>query len=524
MPVLMKDVIVDWAKRRSIDSFDDLKLFHKESLVQRAIQKYMDPGELQGQAKLVYESLSKKKRSVEPSVRVLREAFFLLYEPHVIVTTADSLNGLLESNCLNYITNVQIDEASQLPEHVLIRLLKTFPHAGFGLVGDVKQLPPHCDNELDGLLKKYGIGNTMRRASQKRMFPQSVLRHVYRCHPVTTRLLSNMIYDGHLISAIEENERNEFMRMRPDIWPNREFPILVINQEQKGYRMGTSVANDAEKTHVLRIVKCLTREVNGYQLKPDDIGIISFYRAQTSVLTEAFRGSGVKCGTIDTFQGSEREVMIVCCTNEKPSDFMQLGNRVNVAMSRARQATILIGNAEGLQCAKYWSKIVKNARENGCYIGDISKFGQNCGPDGNGGGDGSEVGDGPEEAGNRNRRHRGGRRDRDRKQNEDQQRKGVEEEEKPKTATQKRRERRQRAKKRENEQKAMINQAPVAKEAPKKSRPNQKQRQVLRQKEGKDKTGGASYANVVARAGRPIVIEMSPIIDGLLNMRIKSRK
>ncbi|PIC32632.1 hypothetical protein B9Z55_012888 [Caenorhabditis nigoni] len=306
-----------------------------------------------------------------------REAFEILlkfHKPNVIVITADTLQSMM--NCSVYFNDVvmiQIDEACQLPECTLISLLRLFPDANYGLIGDIKQLPPFCEDELKGKLKEYGIGNTMERAIEEKMFPEAILRYVYRCHPKITELLSELFYDGNLISGVEENQRNEFMRRRPDFWPNPHYPIIVVHNRDKAYKIGTSCGNRTEKMLAKQIVEDLLKEKDGYQLKPSDIGVISFYAGQTSVLSDSFRGTGVKCGTVDAFQGSEREVIILCCTNERISEFMQLSNRLNVAMSRARQATIIIGNSIGLSEAKYWKDIIKKAEENGGVV-DTSKY------------------------------------------------------------------------------------------------------------------------------------------------------
>lgn len=383
MPVLMKELFVAWATGTldNLREYQPLTSDMKKAIVRKVVQKGLGPEKLVGEAKRLYENLSKNEKTSAPSSRILRTVFFTLYQPDIIVTTADSLNSLILGNNLNNIANLQIDEASQLPECTLIYLLQTFLHAGFGLVGDIKQLPPHCEKELVGRLKDYGIGNTLERALNNAMFPQSALRYVYRCHPIITNFLSELFYQSRLISGVEENDRNEFMRMRSDVWPNREFPILVLNHEKPGHRMGTSVANKSEMLHVIRIVRTLTRKINGYKLSECDIGVMSFYRAQTSLFIEAFRGTDVKCGTVDAFQGTEREVMIVCCTNSKPSVFMNSSNRFNVAMSRARQANIIIGNVEELRKAIYWDEIVKKASENGCLVDEIENFGDSNNPD-----------------------------------------------------------------------------------------------------------------------------------------------
>ncbi|CAL2039578.1 unnamed protein product [Caenorhabditis brenneri] len=293
--------------------------------------------------------------------------------PNVIVVTADTLQSVSRNSkeFLN-VTTIQIDEACQLPECTLISLLVQFPNANYGLIGDIQQLPPYCEDDLKGKLKEYGIGNTMERAIQQGMFPEAILRYVYRCHPKTTDLLSELFYDGKLISGIQEEQRNEFMRNRPDIWPNPEYPLICVDNKDKGYKVGTSCVNKTEKLLVKQIVRSLMEKKNGYKLHESDIGVISFYAAQTAILVDSFRGTQVKCGTVDAFQGSEREVIVLCCTNEKISEFMQLSNRLNVAMSRARQATIVIGNLKGLSEAKYWRTILESAEKNGCVV-DTSK-------------------------------------------------------------------------------------------------------------------------------------------------------
>lgn len=368
MPVMMKKIFKEWALGKYQIEGGRLNMKHGHNILNFLFnEKCVEPHELQGHARICYGSL---KRCKNPNKFLLDEAFFVLYSPQVIMTTADSLHTLLSYNILpkHSISTIQIDEASQLPEHTFIGLLARFPNANYGLIGDIKQLPPFCETGLEGKLKDYGIGNTMERAVAGNLFPQAMLREVYRCHPKTTRLLGELFYDGKLEPGVLEKDRDSFMFGRPDFWPNPQSPFLVVNNPEKGKKMGTSCGNSHEKHLVMDLLKVLTTDYKGYQLHESDIGIISFYKAQTSVLTDALRGRGVKCGTVDSFQGSEKEVIILCCTNETITDFMQDGNRLNVAMSRAKQATIIIGNLTGLKEAKYWKSIVNEAVKYGCVV------------------------------------------------------------------------------------------------------------------------------------------------------------
>ncbi|EGT38243.1 hypothetical protein CAEBREN_01103 [Caenorhabditis brenneri] len=362
MPYIMNRIFCEWGSGR-IDENDRrlkrLQKCHFNHMLAYILKNHLlEPHELGGGGRKTYDRLGEFKT---PFSLIITEAFFLLYQPDLIMTTADSSKNLL--GVLKEVCTVQIDEASQLPEYTLLGLLKTFNRANFGLIGDIHQLPPYCEETLSGKLKEFGIGNTMQRAITGKLFPTSTLRYVYRCHPKTTRMLSQLFYGGNLLSGVQENQRNQFMLRRSDFWVNPDFPFMIVNNDGASYKMGTSVGNDSEKEFIGKMITNLLHHPK-YPIKPRDIGVISFYAAQTSVLTELLRGTGVKCGTVDAFQGTEREIIIVCCTNEYVSEFMQLPNRLNVAMSRAKQATIIIGNVEGMRKADYWRDILQMVVEN----------------------------------------------------------------------------------------------------------------------------------------------------------------
>ncbi|EFO95634.1 hypothetical protein CRE_02780 [Caenorhabditis remanei] len=157
----------------------------------------------------------------------------------------------------------------------------------------------------------------MERAVKESMFPQVILKCVYRCHPVITSLLGELFYNSEIISGISAEQRSEFMKNRPHFWPNPNFPIMVVDNKAPAQAMGTSFANSTERVVVKQIIDFLTdTERKKFVISPADVGVISYYSAQTSLLTDALRDVGVKCGTVDSFQGSEREIIVLCCTND----------------------------------------------------------------------------------------------------------------------------------------------------------------------------------------------------------------
>lgn len=52
----------------------------------------------------------------------------------------------------------------------------------------------------------------------------------------------------------------------------------------------------------------------------------------------------VAVNTVDSFQGSENDIVIISCVRDSSNSFLQNRNRLNVALTRAKQALYIIGN------------------------------------------------------------------------------------------------------------------------------------------------------------------------------------
>lgn len=73
-----------------------------------------------------------------------------------------------------------------------------------------------------------------------------------------------------------------------------------------------------------------------------------------------------KCETVDSFQGDEREVIIISTvrtgTNRR-LDFLNDSRRFNVAVSRAKFLVIVVGDRGILNCGSYWPEFLKQAEK-----------------------------------------------------------------------------------------------------------------------------------------------------------------
>lgn len=59
--------------------------------------------------------------------------------------------------------------------------------------------------------------------------------------------------------------------------------------------------------------------------------------------------SNVEVGTVDSFQGRERDIIVFSCTRTEGIGFMTNSERLNVALTRARHSLIIVGNFKSLQ-------------------------------------------------------------------------------------------------------------------------------------------------------------------------------
>src|SRR4029079_7328498 len=90
-------------------------------------------------------------------------------------------------------------------------------------------------------------------------------------------------------------------------------------------------------------------------LEVDDIIIVAPYNAQVDEIGRVVKeriGVDANVGTVDKFQGREGAVAIYSMTTSTPDDaprgmeFLYSGNRLNVAVSRARALAVVVANPD----------------------------------------------------------------------------------------------------------------------------------------------------------------------------------
>ncbi|QDX41262.1 AAA domain-containing protein [Salarchaeum sp. JOR-1] len=213
------------------------------------------------------------------------------------------------------------------------------------LAGDHKQLPPYSASEHDTdadahaslfefLLERYGDDLAV------------PLREQYRMHADIAAFPNGEFYDG----LLETTDREES-------WTIGDLPPLrgvdVTGPERRDVA-GNSYDNPAEADAVVEEVERL--RANG--LSSEGVGVIAAYTGQVRLLRQRLGDAGfsdVTVDTIDSFQGGEREAVVVSfvrSNDEHASGFLELPSegprRLNVALTRARKRLVLVGDWETL--------------------------------------------------------------------------------------------------------------------------------------------------------------------------------
>lgn len=176
-----------------------------------------------------------------------------------------------------------------------------------------------------------------------------------------------------LVAAPEvEAHRLEGLAVAPD--PERPGPFVFIDTAGRGWEEeraadDPSTRNPAQADRVASEVKRLLAR----GLPPADVAVISPYEAQARLLRERLaeaRGEGLEVGTVDGFQGREKEAVIVDLVrsnDEARLGFLEDLRRMNVALTRARRFLLVIGDTATFGAHPYYAALLRHAETSDAY-------------------------------------------------------------------------------------------------------------------------------------------------------------
>lgn len=315
-----------------------------EPLRERLIQGLLEPAE---------EARAKKEiRGAEEAARQRA-----LDRADVVLSTHGGIRGRVGKKPFDMTV---LDEASQAQEPLSWIPLLQSKKAVFA--GDPRQLPPtlHSMEAKDG-----GLGYTLMERLMA-LLPdslQTMLRKQYRMHRDIMTFSSEEFYDGLLVAddSVKGHRAVDLPGVKADALT--ENPVVFIDTKGLGWREsreagGSSLFNVKEAEMTLRVV----RRLEALGLKPDQIGVISGYAAQLRRLRQEAGESEVEMSTVDGFQGREVESLVISLVRSNDDGnvgFLKDPERLNVALTRARRALILIGDSSTLKEDPLYAKLLK---------------------------------------------------------------------------------------------------------------------------------------------------------------------
>lgn len=282
---------------------------------------------------------------------------------------------------------VIIDEVSKAtPPELLLPMLKG---QKIILVGDHHQLPPLLGNDTleETLQEMIAEDNGFEEKNElEKLLEESLFERLYKNLPAANKTMLAIQYRMHedIMETISpfyrlENEQlqcgiadsdseRDHLLESPGVKRDNHLMWLDLPNEPAYFeeRMngGKSLYNAAELKEIHALLVELNdaaeRAKRAGRMAPNElksIGVISFYGEQVKrlqrMLDQELRLPHlmVRTGTVDRFQGSERDIIVLSMVRNNQNKHGDIGfakdyRRLNVALSRAKELLVLVGSSE----------------------------------------------------------------------------------------------------------------------------------------------------------------------------------
>lgn len=236
------------------------------------------------------------------------------------------------------------------------------------LVGDHRQLSPHYEQSLlRHVSRKLGVDEAeVRKTDFERAFIANdgvTLDTQYRMVEPIGEIVSHCFYGGQLKSHRKEAAswyaELPYPMNKPVAWIDSGSGERAVYEEDTG---GGRVINRHELAVCMHLLRQIATSPTLEHLRasksekhPFPIGIIVMYSAQKRLLESVLSSSEwmaplrdlCDIATVDSYQGQERRVVILCLVRnnqERKQGFLVEPSRINVSLSRAQDRLVVIGS------------------------------------------------------------------------------------------------------------------------------------------------------------------------------------
>ncbi len=297
-------------------------------------------------------------------------------------------------------THSFLDEAGHMTEpEAMIPIGLTFIQSGqIVMAGDPKQLGPVLQSEA---AKSYGLQEsflerlTKRNPYRRNMWAfagnssgydpalVTMLRKNYRSHKSIIEIPSQLFYHSELEAVSEKAVTEKFLGVK--FLPNHQVPIVFHGVRGPECQDDDSPSwyNAGEAFLVVQYLKQL------YELdvsvSAESVGIIAPYRKQVEKIRDLIDSldlERVKVGSVEEFQGREKEVILVSTVRSASAaatpgpgprlGFMNCEKRFNVAVTRAKSLLVVVGDPDVLSSEPCWQSFLRYCIDNRACKGCVN--------------------------------------------------------------------------------------------------------------------------------------------------------
>ncbi|MBK9149480.1 MAG: AAA family ATPase [Saprospiraceae bacterium] len=314
----------------------------------------------------------------------------LIGSRRIFVSTVSSISNRTDIFLSKSFGTIIVDEASQIPEPMLAGLLSRCQK--FVLIGDHKQLPAvvrqkSCESRIyDRELNVLGFKDTAVSLFE-RMYNQclstrrtdniGIISMQGRMHRDLMQFPNLYFYQNQL-KVLDKSQRliNERDWRTDDPVDVRLANHRMIFVPAPADEYLSNKTNIYEAEIVIGIIKKLTgiMDQNGIQLHKDSIGVITPYRAQIAMIRKKLQNYHpelhhlISVDTVERYQGGARDIIVISLCSNSRSQFMSLvsmsedgtDRKLNVALTRAREQIILVGNETILTANETYARLLES--------------------------------------------------------------------------------------------------------------------------------------------------------------------
>lgn len=364
---------------------------------------------------LLSEVINKKEQQLKENGGNLSRSEIekVLHKNKIYVSTVASISSKDQIFKIKDFDYIIVDEASQILEPQIVGVLSKAPK--FILIGDHKQLPAISLQSPDRSLTKdkelEDIGLVNRKNSLfERLFKYcenneilnaiDTLSYQGRMHQEIALFPNFAFYNGRLVEAYHTPDLNEnikaTLQRQVDNMPfidNTSASLknllaskrLVFFNNRESTNL-YSKYNEVEADLVVKIVKDIMSlyESNNKLFNPkESVGIIAPFRNQIAIIKQKLEEANIPnyenitVDSVERFQGSQRDIIIYSFSVNNPyqlngmvnlNDEGDVDRKLNVALTRAKEQLILVGNDNILSNNLIYLRLIEYCKSKGGYI------------------------------------------------------------------------------------------------------------------------------------------------------------